>query len=205
MSISRMLPPPALPRALRARSTSAATSAGSGLTGSAPVSMRATSSRSETRPFMWSAWSRMIRTNWRTTAGSRSATESRIVDADPLMEVRGILSSWLTMARKSARSRSVSSTAARSWRVTMKDSTAPSSPRMGAALSSTVTLLPVGDPQHDLLGLDRLRGAQQPGQGKLPAATPPARRPAGRSLGSAGPPASGRGPAGCPRCAWPPG
>ena len=61
-----------------------------------------------------------------------------------MMEVRGTLSSWLTMARKSARSRSVSSTAARSCRVTMKDSTAPSSPRMGAALSSTVTLLPSG-------------------------------------------------------------
>ena len=143
-SISRWFRPPAFLKAFLARSTSAAASAGSGLTGSAPVSMRATSSRSDTRAFMWSAWSRMIRTNWRTTAGSRSATESRIVVADPLMEVRGILSSWLTMARNSARSRSGSLTSAMSWRVTTIDSMTPSPETMGVAFSSRVRLRPSG-------------------------------------------------------------
>ena len=93
---------------------------------------------------MWSAWSCMMRTNWRTTAGSRSATESRIVVADPLMEVRGILSSWLTMARNSARSRSDSLTSAMSCMVTTIDSICPSSEKMGVAFSSRVRLRPSG-------------------------------------------------------------
>ena len=86
----------------------------------------------------------MMRTNWRTTAGSRSATESRIVVAEPLMEVRGILSSWLTMARNSARSRSGSLTSAISCMVTTMDSICPPSDRIGVAFSSSVRLRPSG-------------------------------------------------------------
>ena len=63
MSRSRLFLPPALVKVLLARSTSTATSAGSGSTGSVPVSMRATSSRSATRSCIWSAWSSMIRKN----------------------------------------------------------------------------------------------------------------------------------------------
>ena len=144
MSISRGLPLPPPPKALRARSTSAATSAGSGLTASVPVSMPATSSRSDTNSCMWSAWLPMMRKNCRTTAGSRSDDESSTVAAEPLMEVRGARSSWLTMARNSARSRSGSSKAARSCKVTTKDSNVPSPERMGVALSSTDTLRPSG-------------------------------------------------------------
>ena len=77
ISMARLFLPPALMKALLARSTSAATSAGSGATGSVPVSMRATSSRSATRSCMWSACSSMMRKNWRTTAGSRSADEPK--------------------------------------------------------------------------------------------------------------------------------
>ena len=60
------------------------------------------------------------------------------------MEVRGVLNSWLTTARNSARSRSSSSTSAMSCMVTTTDSTAPWPERMGVALSSTVTLRPSG-------------------------------------------------------------
>ena len=146
MSMARLFLPPALVKVLLARSTSTATSAGSGVTGSVPVSMRATSSRSATRSCMWSAWSSMIRKNWRTTAGSRSADDPSTVAAEPLMEVRGARSSWLTMPRNSARSRSSSSSAVMSWRVTTTDSTCPSSERMAVALSSTETLRPSGTP-----------------------------------------------------------
>ena len=86
----------------------------------------------------------MIRRNWRITAGSRSAGDSVIAVTEPRMEVRGIRSSWLTMPRNSARSRSCSSTAAMSCMATTTDSTSPSSERMGVALSSTVTLRPSG-------------------------------------------------------------
>ena len=115
MSISRGFPPPPPLKALRARSTSIAASAGSGLTGSSPVSIRATSSRSATRPFMWFACSSTMRKNWRTTAGSSSVAEPSTVAAEPLMEVRGALSSWLTMARKSARSRHIARQRPQSW------------------------------------------------------------------------------------------
>ena len=53
-----------------------------------------------------------------------------IAVVDPMMEVSGILSSWLTIARNSARIRSSSSTSAMSWRVTTIDSTPPSSERI---------------------------------------------------------------------------
>ena len=144
MSMSRAFPRPALLKALIARSTSTGISAGSGLTESVPVSMRATSSRAATRSCMWSACSSMMRKNWRTRAGSTSAGEPSTVAVEPLMEVRGARSSWLTVARNSARSRSISLTSAMSCRVITIDSTSPPSERMGVALSSTVTLRPSG-------------------------------------------------------------
>ena len=119
--------PPALMKALRARSTRAAASAGSGLTSSAPVSMRATSSSAPTRSFMWSAWSSMMRKNWRITPGSRSVADPSAVAAEPLMDVRGARSSWLTVARNSARSRSCSASGVRSCSVTTKEVSSPSS------------------------------------------------------------------------------
>ena len=60
------------------------------------------------------------------------------------MEVRGARSSWLTIARNSARIRSSSSTSAMSCIVTTIDSTAPSCEMMGVALISSVTLRPSG-------------------------------------------------------------
>ena len=60
------------------------------------------------------------------------------------MEVRGVRSSWLTMPRNSARSRSSSSSGVMSCRVTTTDSTSPSSERMGVALTRVVTLRPSG-------------------------------------------------------------
>ena len=62
------------------------------------------------------------------------------------MEVRGVLSSWLTVDRELGSSRSCSETSAISYRVTTIDSTAPSSVRMGRALSNTVTFGPFGTP-----------------------------------------------------------
>ena len=142
--MARLFLPPALLKAFLALSTSTATSAGSRLTVSVPVSMRATSSRSVTKSCMWSAWSPMMRKNWRNTAGSRSADESSTVDEEPFMVASGALSSWLTIARNSARRRSSSSTSAMSCMVTTTVSTGPSSERMGVALSSSVTLRPSG-------------------------------------------------------------
>ena len=66
--------------------------------------------------------------------------------AAPLMEVRGIRSSWLTMARNSALSRSCSSTSVMSCMVTTTDSNSPSSERMGVAFNRTLMLRPSGTP-----------------------------------------------------------
>ena len=63
---------------------------------------------------------------------------------DPLTEVSGVRSSWLTMARNSARSRSSSSSSVRSWKVTTTASTLPSSERMGVAFNRVVTDRPSG-------------------------------------------------------------
>ena len=60
------------------------------------------------------------------------------------MEVSGARSSWLTMARKSARSRSTSSRGVMSCMVTTTDSTAPSRERMGVELTMALTLRPLG-------------------------------------------------------------
>ena len=143
-SICRLLRSPPLWNLLLASSTRTATSTGSGATGRVPVSMRATSSRSPIRWRMFSDWSRMIRKNWVISAGSSSEAASSRVSADPLMEVSGVRSSWLTMPRNSARSRSRSSSGVMSCRVTTTDSTSPSFERMGVELTRVVTLRPSG-------------------------------------------------------------
>ena len=159
--------PPARNR-FTASSTSVCSSTGSGATGSVPVSMRATSRRSPIRWRIWSDWSRMMRWNWAISEGCSSPAASSSVSTDPLTAARGVLSSWLTMARNSARSRSCSSRGVRSCRVMTKDSIPPSSPWMGVAFSRARTLGPIGDPQHDLLGPHRLPGPQGLGQGQFP-------------------------------------
>ena len=136
--------PPAFRNVFLASSTRTATRDGSGSTGSVPVSMRATSSRLLIRSRMWSAWLSMIRKNCAISAGSRSEESSIRVAADPLMEVRGVLSSWLTIPRNSARRRSSSSSGVMSCRVTTTDSTFTSSERMGVALTRVVTDRPSG-------------------------------------------------------------
>ena len=137
------LPPP-LRNVCRACSTRPATAAGSGTTDSVPASMRPASSRSPIRPRMWSACSSMIRKNCTISAGSRAGEAPRTVAAEPLMEVSGARSSWLTMPRNSARNRSSSSSGARSCRVKTTDSTSPPAERMGVALMSILTLRPPG-------------------------------------------------------------
>ena len=84
------------------------------------------------------------------------------------MEAKGALSSWLTIAKNSARSRSSSSTSAMSCMVTTTDSTAPSSERMGVAFSSTVTLRPSGTPRTISSARSVSPHAQQLRQGELP-------------------------------------
>ena len=86
----------------------------------------------------------MIRKNWSISAGSRADAAPSTVAAEPLMAVSGARSSWLTMPRNSARTRSSSSSGARSCRVTTNDATSPSSDRMGVALTSVVTRRPSG-------------------------------------------------------------
>ena len=108
---------PPLRKVVRARSTRAGTSEGSASTDSVPASIRPTSSRSLTSPSMWSACSSMIRKNWRASAGFTTREARSAVAAEPLIEVSGARSSWLTSPRNSARSRSSSSSGARSCRV----------------------------------------------------------------------------------------
>ena len=136
---------PAPPRkVLRARSTSAATSAGSGDTESVPVTMRPWSSRSPIRPRIWSACSSMTRKNCSISAGSAAGEAPSTVAVEPLIEMSGVRSSCLTMPRNSARSRSISASGARSCSVTTTDSIVPSAERIGVELTSVVTLRPSG-------------------------------------------------------------
>ena len=86
----------------------------------------------------------MIRKNWSISAGSRSDAASSRVVAEPLMVESGVRSSWLTMPRNSARSRSISSSGVRSCNVTTTDSTSPCSERMGVALTRVATDRPSG-------------------------------------------------------------
>ena len=137
------LPPP-LRKALFASATSRATSVAPGETESAPVSMRATSSRSLISTRIRSAWALMTWWNCRISAGFGGAGESSRAATDPLTVATGVRNSWLTIARNSARSRSCSSRGVMSCTVTMKDSIRPSSERMGVPLTSTLKLRPSG-------------------------------------------------------------
>ena len=96
------------------------------------------------RALIWSACCSMIRKKRSISAGSRVSAEPVRVAADPLMEASGARSSWLTMPRNSARSRSISSSGVMSCRVTITDSTSPRSERMEVALIRTVILRPSG-------------------------------------------------------------
>ena len=93
---------------------------------------------------MLSDWSRMILKNWVISAGYRLELDSSRVSTDPLIAASGVRSSWLTMPRNLARSRSRSSSGVMSCRVTTTDSTSPSSEKMGVELTWVVTLRPSG-------------------------------------------------------------
>ena len=139
-----MFLPPPLRNAFLASSTRTATSTGPGATDRLPVSMCATSRRSLISSRIRSVCASMIRWNWSVSAGFSAAEGSSRVVTEPLTEVSGVRSSWLTMPRNSARSRSSSSSGVMSCRVTTKDTTSPSSERMGVAFISAVTLRPSG-------------------------------------------------------------
>ena len=110
-----------------------------------PVSMRATSSRSLIRSRIRSLWDLMMRMNCTISAESRELKDSSMVSTDPLMEVRGARSSWLTIPRNSARIFSSSFRAVISCRVTTTVSTSlSSSERNGVALTRTVIDRPSG-------------------------------------------------------------
>ena len=145
MSIVKFLRPPPVRKVLLASSTRSPTSTGSGVTGNVPVSMRATSSSSLIRPRIRSVWDLMMRMNCTTSAESRALNDSSRVSADPLMEVRGARSSWLTIPRNSARSLSSSFRDVMSCRVTTTVSNSlSSSERDGVALTRTVIDRPSG-------------------------------------------------------------
>ena len=130
--------------ALRARSTRSATAVGSGATDSVPESMRPASSRSATSPRMCAACSKMMRWNSRISAGSSASDSSSSATAEPVIDVSGVRSSWLTSARNSVRRRSVSSSGARSCMVTTTEPVSGASPGIGVALTSVRTLRPSG-------------------------------------------------------------
>ena len=130
--------------ALRARSTSSAAAAGSGATDRVPESMRPASRRSAISPRMWPDCSRMMRWNSRISAGSSAADSSSSATADPVIDVSGVRSSWLTSPRNSVRRRSVSSSDARSCRVTTTEPAADPAAGIGVALTSARTLRPSG-------------------------------------------------------------
>ena len=112
--------PPPLRKVFLARSTSAATFAGSGATVSVPASMLPASRRFAMRPLMWSACPSMMRKNWSSSAWGGTGTAPSTVAVEPLIEVSGARSSWLTIPRNSARCRSSSSSGARSCMVTWR-------------------------------------------------------------------------------------
>ena len=114
------------------------------MTESVPASMRPASSRSRMRPRMWPACSAMMRWNSRISARSSSASSSSSASAEPLIEISGARSSWLTRPRNSVRIRSISSSGARSCIVTTTDSTVPAAERIGVELISVLTLRPSG-------------------------------------------------------------
>ena len=93
---------------------------------------------------MWSACPSMMRKNWSSSAWGGTGTAPSTVAVEPLIEVSGARSSWLTIPRNSARCRSSSSSGARSCMVTTTDTTPPSSERIGVTLMSIRTLRPSG-------------------------------------------------------------
>ena len=139
--ITACLPPPAT-NVLRACSTSAPTSAGSGETERVPVSIRPTSSRSPMRPVSRSACSSMMRKNCCISAGLKPREAPSTVAVEPLMAASGVRSSWLTMLRNSECMRSSSCSDARSCMVTTTDSTWQAAEWIGVRLISVVTLRP---------------------------------------------------------------
>ena len=96
------------------------------------------------RPCMWSACSLMTRKNCRTSAGPRARKVPSTVEVEPLIEISGVRSSWLTRLRNWALCRSSSSRGSRSCIVTTTDTTSPAAPRLGVALTSVLTLRPSG-------------------------------------------------------------
>ena len=136
--------PPPPENAVLASSTAAATPVASGETDRVPASMRPASRRSLIRPRIRSACSSMTRKNCSTSAGSSAWEAPSTVVVEPLMAASGVRSSWLTMPRNSDRSRSTSSSGARSCMVTTTDTTSPSPERIGVTLMSVRTLRPSG-------------------------------------------------------------
>ena len=166
-SIRTVCRPPPERKVFRARSTSAVTSEGSGVTESVPASMRPASSRAPMRPRMCPACSRMMRWNSCISAGSRSADSSRSVAAEPMMEVSGARSSWLTKPRNSARSRSSSS----QRRQVLKGHHDRADPATlggdGRGVDQRAHAAPVRNRQLDLLAAHRLAGTELLRDGEL--------------------------------------
>ena len=86
----------------------------------------------------------MIRKNSCISAESSSAADSDKVADDPLIDMSGARSSWLTMPRNSACSRSISCSDARSCNVITTEMTSPPSERIGVAFINAMTLRPSG-------------------------------------------------------------
>ena len=202
-SIMTACRPPPLRNVLRARSTRAATSEGSGCTVSVPASMLPASSRSAIRPRMWSACPPMMRKNCTISAWEGSVAASSTVAAEPLIEVSGARSSWLTMPRNSARCRSSSSSGSRSCMVTTTDTTPPSGERIGVTFKSVRTLRPSGTESstssaRSVSALPELAGQGELFEGDLPSVPVPARDHFEQLLGR-----TARGAERARRCAWP--
>ena len=87
----------------------------------------------------------MMRENSRRSAASSASPSSSRVAAEPLIDVSGSRSSWLTRLRNSARWRSISSSGARSCSVTTADSTPPPGDGIGVELTRVRTLSPSGN------------------------------------------------------------
>ena len=83
------------------------------------------------------------------------------------MEVSGVRSSWLTIARNSARSRSSSSRSVMSWRVTTTDLQLAILGADGRGVEQRGDAPSIGHPDDDLLGPHRLARAQRLHQGEL--------------------------------------
>ena len=116
---------------------------------------------------MWSACPSMMRKNWSISAWGGGGAAASTVAVEPLIEVSGARSSWLTIPRNADRCRSSSSSGPRSCMVTTTDTSSPSSEWIGVTLMSVRTLRPSGHRQLDLLGAHRRGVLELAGQGKL--------------------------------------